>query len=78
MRVAPTDKQLMVLAVISMHIKEHGHPPTRQEIADKFGWSSANAAQCHLKALERKGWITMLRGPVKARHRCIAINRRPK
>ena len=35
-------------------------PPSRAEISANFGWRSANAAQEHLLALERKGYIKLL------------------
>ena len=37
-------------------------PPTRAEIADFFGFKSANAAEEHLKALAKKGFIEMIPG----------------
>jgi repressor LexA len=37
-------------------------PPTRAEIAKFFGFKSANAAEEHLKALAKKGYIEMLPG----------------
>jgi repressor LexA len=37
-------------------------PPTRAEIAKFFGFKSANAAEEHLKALAKKGYIEMLAG----------------
>lgn len=43
-----------------------GEPaPTPREIAAKFGWSSKRAAECHIEALVRKGWLTS--EPGKAR-----------
>lgn len=39
--------------------------PTPREIAAKFGWSSKRAAECHIEALIRKGWLTS--EPGKAR-----------
>jgi repressor LexA len=35
-------------------------PPTRVEIARNFGWRSPNAAEDHLRALEKKGVIRLL------------------
>lgn len=61
MRVAPgvlTPNQARVLAYIRQRILE-GMPPTRREIAEHFGWRSANAAEDHIKALCRKGAIAM-------------------
>lgn len=39
--------------------------PTPREIAAKFGWSSKRAAECHIEALIRKGWL--ISEPGKAR-----------
>ncbi len=39
-----------------------GRPPTRQEIASAFSFRSVNAAESHLRALERKGFIAINEG----------------
>lgn len=57
-----TARQLEILEVIKASVKETGFPPTRAEIAETFGFRSANAAEDHLRALERKGYITILPG----------------
>lgn len=57
-----TSRQSEILEVIKVSIKETGFPPTRAEIAEAFGFRSANAAEDHLRALERKGYITILPG----------------
>jgi len=56
-----TDKQVHVLACLYDALKLGG-PPTRKELADTLGFSSPNAAQQHLKALERKGMIQLRTG----------------
>lgn len=44
-----------------MHaIASNGAPPTRAEIAAEFGFRSPNAAEAHLRALERKGVIDLV------------------
>jgi repressor LexA len=43
-------------------MKETGMPPTRAEIAAALKFRSANAAEEHLRALERKGAIELLPG----------------
>lgn len=53
-----TRRQAEVLEVIKQFTRDHGYPPTRRELADAFGWRTAAAAQQHLAALERKGWLT--------------------
>ncbi len=57
-----THRQAEVLQLIAEFIQETGFPPTRAEISEKLGFRSANAAEDHLRALERKGYIEMLPG----------------
>ena len=60
-----TQAQENVLRYISECVREREMPPTNQEIVDHFGWASPNAANGHLRALEKKGAIR--RTPGKAR-----------
>jgi repressor LexA len=57
-----TPRQSEVLAFIREFIDESGMPPTRAEIAARLGVSSANAAEEHLRALQRKGVIDLVPG----------------
>ncbi len=57
-----TNRQQQIYDLIKDKIKETGMPPTRAEIAKFFGFKSANAAEEHLKALAKKGYIEMLAG----------------
>jgi repressor LexA len=57
-----TPRQQQVFDLIKDNISETGMPPTRAEIATFFGFKSANAAEEHLKALAKKGYIEMLPG----------------
>ena len=57
---ALTLRQSQVLDIIKDNIQQTGMPPTRAEIAGILGFKSANAAEEHLKALARKGAITMM------------------
>jgi len=57
-----TPRQLQIFDLIKEKISDTGMPPTRAEIADFFGFKSANAAEEHLKALAKKGYIDMLPG----------------
>lgn len=66
-----TPQQARVLAFIRQRITEKGEAPTRKEIADAFGFSSPNGAQEHVRALERKGVITLTGSP-----RGIVVNKR--
>ncbi|MGB0958575.1 MAG: transcriptional repressor LexA [Litorivicinus sp.] len=47
---------------IRKHMESQGVPPTRAELARDLGFRSANAAEEHLKALARKGYIELTRG----------------
>ncbi len=57
-----TPRQQQIFDLIREKISETGMPPTRAEIANFFGFKSANAAEEHLKALAKKGYIEMLPG----------------
>lgn len=57
-----TQRQQQVLDLVRRHIDETGFPPTRADIARELGFKSPNAAEEHLKALERKGAIEMVAG----------------
>lgn len=57
-----TQCQQQVLAMLISYQKERGFPPTNQEVATMLGYRSVNAAVEHLRALEKKGVITIKRG----------------
>jgi repressor LexA len=57
-----TVRQRQVLHVIQRSLAETGMPPTRAEIARQLGFRSANAAEEHLRALQRKGCVQLLAG----------------
>lgn len=56
----PRQRQILLLVQKAMH--ESGMPPTRAEIAKTLKFRSVNAAEEHLRALERKGVIELLPG----------------
>ena len=60
-----TDRQLEVLRFIAREIDERGYPPTIREIGEALDIRSTNGVNDHLKALERKGFLS--RDPVKSR-----------
>jgi repressor LexA len=62
---ALTDRQLEVLRFIARQIEDNGYPPTIREIGEALDIRSTNGVNDHLKALERKGYLT--RDPVKSR-----------
>ena len=57
-----TARQQQIFDLIRDHIQTTGYPPTRAEIAEHFGYRSVNAAEQHLKALEKKGMIEIVKG----------------
>ncbi len=57
-----TKRQLQILDLIRDVIESSGMPPTRAEIASHLGFRSVNAAEDHLRALARKGFIELRPG----------------
>ncbi len=57
-----TPRQSQILDMIQEFIAETGMPPTRAEIARALGFKSANAAEEHLRALQRKGVLELVPG----------------
>jgi repressor LexA len=57
-----TPRQTQILEVIQDFIAETGMPPTRAEIARELGFKSANAAEEHLRALQKKGVLDLVPG----------------
>jgi len=57
-----TPRQKQILEMIQEFIAETGMPPTRAEIAGELGFKSANAAEEHLHALQKKGVLELLPG----------------
>ncbi len=56
-----TKRQAEVLDFIRTYRQDNGYPPTRRNITDEFGFRSPNAAEEHLRALDRKGFIQLQR-----------------
>ncbi len=57
-----TVRQKEIFEFIKSKISDEGYPPTRMEISNYFGFKSPNAAEDHLKALKKKGFIEILSG----------------
>ena len=57
-----TPRQREILELIQSFIDEFGMPPTRAEIARELGFRSANAAEEHLRALQKKGVLELVPG----------------
>src|SRR5262245_7799876 len=57
-----TERQGEILRLIKELTEVSGFPPTRAEIAERMGFKSVNAAEQHLRALEKKGAIEISAG----------------
>jgi repressor LexA len=57
-----TPRQQQVLDWVREYIALNQFPPTRAEIAEAFGFGSVNAADQHLRALEKRGAISLVPG----------------
>lgn len=62
---ALTERQLQILDFLRERVRVDGYPPSQRDIAAHFGFSQ-NAARDHLKALERKGEISIDSGDARA------------
>ncbi len=60
-----TPSQSRILQFIRLTLEETGMPPTRAEIARAMQYRSPNAAEEHLRTLERKGAIEILKGSAR-------------
>lgn len=65
-----TPKQRAVLQFLKDYRREHGMPPSYEEIRQEFGFASLNSARKHLLQLHRKGFI---RSPWKNQKRALEI-----
>ena len=57
-----TERQAEILRLVRELTEVSGYPPTRAEIAERMGFRSVNAAEQHLRALEKKGAIDIESG----------------
>lgn len=60
-----TPQQQKIFEFIRQSIEDTGFPPTRAEIMQAFEFRSPNAAESHLRTLERKGVIELMRGSAR-------------
>lgn len=59
---ALTPRQQEILDWLKNYIQQNGMPPTRAGLSHEMGFKSPNAAEEHLRALQRKGAIELLPG----------------
>ena len=60
--VALTPRQTEVLDWIAGYMRSKGYAPSRREIMAGLNFKSPNTVTGHLRALERKGRLTWVRG----------------
>jgi repressor LexA len=63
-----TKKQADLLEYIIAFRDKKGYPPALLEMCEHFGWGSSRSASDHVRALEKKGYISRTH-----RHRDIQI-----
>lgn len=68
-----TRRQREILDFINRKIETRGFPPTIRDIGNAFEIKSPNGVMCHLKALEKKGFISRQGKSARA----IQLNHRP-
>jgi len=71
-----TTRQKEIYHFIRKHIEMKGFPPAIRDICEEFGISSPNGVMCHLKALQKKGFINRVEkrdNQMKAQARGITI-----
>jgi SOS-response transcriptional repressor LexA len=54
-----TPRQQDILDYVRDYQRDRGKPPTVREIGHRFDIRSPNGVYCHIKALEKKGYIQM-------------------
>ncbi|MGC9128113.1 MAG: transcriptional repressor LexA [Acidithiobacillus sp.] len=55
-------RQAEILQWLHRYVQENDVPPTRAELMQAFAFQSPNAAESHLRTLERKGYLQLQRG----------------
>lgn len=60
-----TYRQEEILGYLQLYQREHGTWPSFREIEEHFGFRSTNAVMGHLRALERKGYISRVPGQAR-------------
>lgn len=61
-----TLRQQEILGYLQVHFRSNGFWPSIREIQSHFGFKSPNAALGHLRALEKKGYISRVPGQARA------------
>jgi len=73
-----TYRQQEVLGFLQFYMREQGTWPSFREIESHFGFKSTNAVMGHLKALERKGYISRVPGQARTFRITLDLNEESK
>jgi repressor LexA len=68
-----TEKQRAILEFLFAAVERDGHQPSLREFMAEFGIGSMNGVACHLKAMQKKGYI----GPGNVQARALPLLRLP-
>jgi len=68
-----TKQQIRVYRYLETYLRQHGRPPSYQEVQDHFGFRSLNSVVKHLKQLERKGYLESPWGNQKRAFRLLPL-----
>jgi repressor LexA len=68
-----TDRQAGIFFYLFQFTLQNGYQPSIRELCDEFTINSPNGMMVHLKALARKGWISLSGGESRA----VRFLRRP-
>jgi repressor LexA len=60
-----THRQAEIVDFIREYLRENGMPPTQSEIAARFGLKSIYGVRQHLKLIEKKGYLRLIRGKAR-------------
>ena len=63
---ALTEIQQRVFDFVRGRLEANQPAPTLREIATKFRWKSVRAAECHIRAIIKKGWLASEPGKSRA------------
>lgn len=61
-----TELQHRVYDFVRQRLQAGESAPTMREIADHFHWKAKRAAECHIKALIKKQWLTHTAGQTRS------------
>ncbi len=70
-----TQEQNRIFGFLVECIRRLGAPPTIREIAEKFGYRSINNVRQHLRLIEQKGYIHLLKGKARGIELAVGVER---